>query len=112
MYQLSMSIFFRIYHTKKYLKSVNFRQSYLKNKKVDVFLGHSVEGFAVIRRKTENLLPRLELEGLKTSIVVKNLRRFDGSNLRRITNAERRRPAEVSSVVAAIANSDIVFIRS
>ena len=34
--------FFRISYTKKSLKSVNFWQSYFKNKKVDVFLEHSV----------------------------------------------------------------------
>ena len=38
-----MSNFFRISHTQKSLKSVNFWQSYLKKKKVDVFWGHSVE---------------------------------------------------------------------
>ena len=37
MYKLLMSNFLRISHTKKSLKSVNFLQSYLKNKKVDVF---------------------------------------------------------------------------
>ena len=34
----------------KSLKSVNFWQSYLKNKKVDVFWGHSVEAFSQIVR--------------------------------------------------------------